>query len=256
MRVLMIGDVVGRPGRRAVAALLPSLRTELRLDLVIANGENLAAGRGITPATAQELLAAGVDVITSGNHIWDRREVFPQLDPDGGLPLIRPHNYPPGAPGSGWIRRNGATIINLMGRVFMAPVADDPFRAADALLAEIGNDGPVILDFHAEASSEKLAIGWHLDGRVAAVVGTHTHVPTADTRVLPKGTALVCDVGMVGAKDSIIGDQVGDVLERFLTGMPNRLTVAEGPAVFNSVLIEIDPTTHLARGISRVDREY
>jgi metallophosphoesterase (TIGR00282 family) len=254
MRVLMVGDVVGRPGREAVAAVLPDLRDELQLDCVIANGENAAAGRGLTEKTANELFRAGVDVITSGNHIFDVREFVPALDRD--WPVLRPANYPRGVPGRGIACTAGVTVINLIGRTFMPMAIDDPFRAADRLLAEAAPRTPVVIDFHAEATSEKQALAWYLDGRVAAVVGTHTHVPTADARLLPRGTATVADLGMVGARDSVIGDDAEAVIERFLTGMPTRLPVATGnDAVFNSVLIDIDDATLLALSIARVDRE-
>lgn len=254
MRVLMVGDVVGRPGREAVTELLPQLRSSLGIDRVVLNGENAAAGRGLTEKTARELLAAGVDVITSGNHIFDVRDFVPALDRD--WPVLRPANYPPSAPGRGVCNIGPFTVISLMGRTFMPVQTDDPFRTADAILDGLGEDAIVFVDFHAEATSEKQAIAWYLDGRVAAVVGTHTHVPTADARVLPGGTAMVTDLGMVGVRDSIIGDDVTSVLDRFLTAMPTRLPVADGAEVtFNSVLIEVDDATGRARSIERVDRE-
>jgi len=249
----MIGDVIGQPGRRAIGRLVPDLRREYKLDLVVANGENAAGGFGITPATAQELLACGVDVLTSGNHIWDQKEIIPALDE--GLPLLRPANYPD-APGRGHLVHGDVMVINLMGRVFMAPL-DCPFRTADRLLREVKEGGApkvIIVDFHAEATSEKQAMGWYLDGVVSAVVGTHTHVGTVDARILPKGTAYVTDVGMTGPVNSVIGSDTGAVLERFLTAMPQRLPVAEGPVMLNSVLVDVDPGTGKALTISRVDR--
>jgi metallophosphoesterase (TIGR00282 family) len=250
----MVGDVVGRPGRRAVSALLPGLRQELGVDLTIANGENAAAGRGLTLTTACELFDAGVDVITSGNHIWDQKDFIPSLDEHA--PILRPQNYPPGTPGRGIMTWDGVTIINLQGRTFM-PALDCPFRTADAILKQLPARSTIVVDMHGEATSEKAAMGWYLDGRVSAVLGTHTHIGTVDARVLPQGTAFVCDVGMVGSRDSIIGDDVDAVLSRFLTQLPNRLTVAENSRVlqFNAVLIEIDEATGLALGIVRVDRE-
>jgi len=255
MNILMIGDVIGRPGRRAVAALLPDLRAELSLDLVIANGENAAAGFGLTERTAEELFEAGVDVITSGNHIWDQKEIIEVLDQE--TPIVRPLNYPPGAPGRGFLTQKGVTVLNLQGRTFMADI-DDPFRAADGALQAMPKDALVVVDMHAEATSEKQAMGRYLDGRVAAVLGTHTHVPTADACILPGGTAYVTDVGMVGPTDSIIGNEIDAVLARFLTGMPHRLPVAErSPTVqFNAVLVEIDETARRARSCGRVDREW
>jgi metallophosphoesterase (TIGR00282 family) len=254
VKVLMVGDVVGRPGRRAVSALLPGLRQELGVDLTIANGENAAAGRGLTLTTACELFDAGVDVITSGNHIWDQKDFIPSLDEHA--PILRPQNYPPGTPGRGIMTWDGVTIINLQGRTFM-PALDCPFRTADAILKQLPARSTIVVDMHGEATSEKAAMGWYLDGRVSAVLGTHTHIGTVDARVLPQGTAFVCDVGMVGSRDSIIGDDVDAVLSRFLTQLPNRLTVAENSRVlqFNAVLIEIDEATGLALGIVRVDRE-
>jgi metallophosphoesterase (TIGR00282 family) len=255
MRVLCIGDVIGKPGRKALAGLVPLLRQELRIDIAVANGENAAAGRGLTRKTADEIFAAGVDVITSGNHIWDDKEIIPHLATD--VPILRPANYPPEVPGRGLCSFGGLTVINLMGRTFMADI-DDPFRCADRLLATVPVGTPVIVDMHAEATSEKFAMGWYLDGRVSAVVGTHTHVPTADQRLLPKGTAFVCDLGMCGPRDSIIGVDPEPVIRKFLTGMPARFSVAEKSKTvqFNAVLVDIDETTGQARSIERVDREW
>jgi len=255
VRVLCIGDVVGKPGRRAVAGLLPGLRRELQLDVVVANGENAAAGKGLSASTAKDLFAAQVDVITSGNHIWAQPDIIPQLDSDA--PILRPANYPPGTPGRGICRFGDLTVINLMGRTFMYEI-DDPFRTADRLLESLPAGSPIIVDMHAEATSEKIALTWYLDGRVSAVVGTHTHVPTADARIFPGGTAFVCDLGMCGPRDSVIGVEPEAVIRKFLTGMPARFTVAEKSrvSVFNSVLIEIDDSTGKARSIERVDREW
>ena len=254
MRVLFIGDVVGSPGRRALTAILPGLREELNLDVVIANGENAAGGRGLSLRTARDMYEAGVDIISSGNHIWDNREIIEELD--GDAPIIRPANYPPGTPGRGRVHRNGLTVMNLQGRTFMANI-DDPFRAADALL-EAEREGPIVVDMHAEATSEKLAMGWYLDGRVSAVFGSHTHVPTADTRILPKGTAYVTDAGMAGARDSVLGFEVAASHKLFLSGMPTRLPVEEKARVvmLNSVMVDIDEKTRRATAIQRVDREH
>jgi metallophosphoesterase (TIGR00282 family) len=255
LRILAIGDVVGKPGRKAVAALVPALRRELLLDVVIANGENAAAGRGLTIATARELLSAGVDVITSGNHIWDQKDIIPFLDSEA--PVVRPANYPSGVPGRGMVQFRGLTVINLMGRTFMYEI-DDPFRCADRVLESVAPGTPIIVDMHAEATSEKVGMGWYLDGRVAAVFGTHTHVPTADPRLLPKGTAYITDLGMCGPRDSIIGVDPEGPIRKFLTGMPAKFVVADkSPAVqFNSVLIELDDATGKARSIERLDREW
>ena len=253
MRALMIGDVIGRPGRRAVQALLPGLRDEFAIDVVVANGENAAAGFGLTLDTAHELFDAGVDAITSGNHIWDQREIIPYLDSD--MPVMRPLNYPPTAPGRGSVEVNGVVVVSLIGRVFVGNY-DCPFRAMDALMERLGEGRRVVLvDFHAEATSEKAAMGWYLDGRATAVVGTHTHVATADTRLLLNGTAYVSDLGMVGPCDSVIGSKIQDALERFIHQTPHRLTVADGAVRFNSVLVDIDEVTGRATSIARVDRE-
>ena len=253
----MIGDVIGRPGRDAVRRILPGLREEQDIDLVIANGENTAGGFGLTVETASELLDAGVDVITSGNHIWDKKEFIPYLDDvqGEGLPVVRPANYP-NAPGVGVIRRKGAAVVNLMGRVFMAPL-DCPFRTADRLLEELRREEEtpvIIVDFHAEATSEKQAMGWYLDGRVSGIFGTHTHVGTVDARILPQGTAYLTDVGMTGPEDSVIGSDANAVLNRFLTAIPNNLPVAKGPCVFNSTLVEVDEKTGRSLSIERIDR--
>jgi len=250
MRILFVGDVVGRPGRDTVAALLTKLRDELRVDLAVVNGENAAGGAGLTAEIARELQASGADVVTSGNHVWDQRQFANEIE---SLDFVlRPLNYPPTNPGRGSLVCKGVLVVNAIGRTFMNP-ADDPFRALDELLA---TDVPRlrVLDWHAEATSEKLAMGWHLDGRVSAVVGSHTHVPTADARVLPGGTALVCDTGMVGPRDSILGMRTEVIVERFRTGMPKRFEVADGPVAFGSVLIDADDATGKARSIERVDR--
>jgi len=255
---MVIGDIIGKPGRQAVVHALPPMRTELDLDLVIANGENLAAGAGLTARLAEELLANGVDVITSGNHIWDKREVYEYLDSD--RPVLRPLNYPDDAPGRGWLLHrlpdgDQVAVINAMGRVFMNQL-DSPFVAMDALLDGAAEPLPPvrILDFHCEITSEKNAMGWFLDGRVSAVVGTHTHVPTADARLLPHGTAFISDIGMTGPRDSIIGFSLETVLPRFLTHLPTRFTVAEGPVSFNAVVLEIELATGRATSIAQVQR--
>ena len=253
LRILMIGDIIGQPGRRAIRRVLPDLRRELAIDLVIANGENAAGGFGITLETAEELLESGVDILTSGNHIWDQKEIIPHMDE--GLPLVRPANYP-AAPGRGYLVQKGVMVLNLMGRVFM-PTLDCPFRTASQILEEAGEgDAPrvIFVDFHAEATSEKQGMGWFLDGKVSAVLGTHTHVGTVDARILPRGTAYLTDVGMTGPVNSVIGSDTNAVLDRFLTGMPQRLPVARGPVVLNSALVEVDPDTGKAQSIQRIDR--
>jgi len=249
----MIGDIIGKPGRQAVQKLLPDLRQQYALDLVIANAENSAGGLGVTPDTATELLEAGVDVLTSGNHVWAQKEIIPYLDSE--MPILRPLNYPPGVPGRGYIIKEKAVIVNLIGRTFMSNF-DCPFRAMDKLLAELQPSPPVIIvDFHAEATSEKMAMGRYLDGRVSAVLGTHTHVGTIDAQLLPQGTAYVTDIGMTGPTDSIIGDETDAVLQRFLTIIPNRLSVGKGKVMFNAVLVRVDDESGKATSIERVYRE-
>ena len=253
MRILMVGDVVGRPGRRAVAALLPELRRKHEVDVVVANGENAAGGVGLTVDTAQELFKSGADFITSGNHIWHHKEILAYMEAEPRV--LRPLNMPPGVPGRGYVVNEGMMVVNLLGRVFMGHF-DCPFRAMDHLLEEVSPRPRVILvDFHGEATAEKIALGWYLDGRVSAVLGTHTHVGTVDTRVLPRGTAFVSDVGMVGAADSVIGDDKDSVIDRFLTLMPHRLSVGKGKAVFNSVLVDVDADSGKATSIRRLDLE-
>jgi metallophosphoesterase (TIGR00282 family) len=254
MKILMVGDVVGSGGRRAVRKLLPSLRQELGIDFVTLQGENLAGGFGLTLETVQEMLEAGADVITTGNHVWDKRQFVEHLD-DDRVPVLRPLNYPAGVPGRGFMEAANVGIVNLIGRIWVGEF-DSPFSTVDELLVSgWGRGKPVVVDFHAEATSEKMALGWHLDGRVTALVGTHTHVATADCRVLPDGTAYVTDLGMVGATDSVIGMGKDEALERFLTGVNKRFRPVEsGPMRFNSVLIETDDDTNLATNIERVDR--
>ncbi|MFC1988712.1 TIGR00282 family metallophosphoesterase [Chloroflexota bacterium] len=253
MIVLVIGDIVGKPGRQTVKELLPGLRKQYGLDMVIANAENVAGGLGVTPNTAEELFDAGVDVLTSGNHIWAQKEIIPYLD--GGMPILRPLNYPPGVPGKGYIVKGRVMVVNLIGRTFMDSY-DCPFRAMDQLLAKIEKKSPVIfVDFHAEATSEKIAMGRYLDGRVSAVLGTHTHVGTIDAQLLPRDTAYVTDIGMTGPVNSVIGVEIENVLERFLTIIHNRLTVAQGKTKLNAVLVKVDNSSGRATSIERIDRE-
>jgi 2',3'-cyclic-nucleotide 2'-phosphodiesterase len=255
LRILFVGDVVGKPGRHAVAALVPQIRRERNIDLCIVNGENAAGGAGLTGDIARELRDAGADVVTNGNHVWDQRAFIKEID---ALDFcLRPLNLPRGNPGRGWTIVKGALVVNALGRVFMAE-QDDPFRALDDLLEELGDRAPRvrILDWHAEATSEKLAMGWHLDGRFSAVVGSHTHVPTADARLLPNGTALVADTGMVGPRDSVLGIDPALIVARFRDHLPRRFEVADGVVQFNSVVVDVDDATGRARSIERVDREW
>jgi len=249
----MVGDVVGKPGRKAISVVLPELRKKHDIDLIVANGENAAGGIGLTPETAQELFQSGVDVITSGNHIWHHKEIVPYIESEPRI--LRPLNMPPGVPGQGYVMIGKAMIVSLLARVFVGNF-DCPFRTMDRLLEEVNPRPPVILvDFHGEATAEKIALGWYLDGRVSAVLGTHTHVGTIDARVLPKGTAFVSDVGMVGPLNSVIGDDIELVIERFLTLMPHRLSVGKGNPIFNSVLVDVDEDSGRASSISRLDLE-
>jgi len=235
-----------------VKEILPALRSEHNIDLVVGNGENAAGGLGLTPGTADELFDSGIDVITSGNHIWAYNELIPYLDSE--LAILRPLNYPPMNPGRGYLLKNNVLIVNLVGRVFMGHV-DCPFRAMDQLLVEFEHKSvPIIVDFHAEATSEKVAMGRYLDGRVSAVLGTHTHVGTADARILPGGTAYVTDVGMVGPTDSVIGDDPDSVIKRFLTQIPSRLSVGKGTVSFDAILVEVDEKTGKAAGIQRIQK--
>ena len=254
-RLLFIGDIVGRPGRELVRRGLAALVAHHHIDLVVANVENAAAGFGVTPEIADDFLAYGIHVMTGGNHTWDKKEIFPYFAEQPRL--LRPANLPPGAPGRGVIvttASNGVpvAVINLMGRVFMTAI-DDPFRVALDEIAAVRTDARVVLvDFHAEATSEKIAMGWHLDGRVAAVVGTHTHVQTADERVLPQGSAYITDVGMTGPHDSVIGVERSAIIQRFMTALPQRFETATENPRLNAVIIAADETTGRATSIARV----
>ncbi len=258
-RVLMIGDVIGKPGRQAVEQVLHGLRDERGIDFVTANGENLAGGMGLTPATADMLFAAGVDVVTSGNHIWDKREIYEALDKNDRI--LRPLNYGTHeVPGRGWgaytaLDGSELVVINLQGRTYMQPI-DNPFTDADHLLDEAADPLPPIrlVDFHCEITSEKNALGLYLDGRVSMVVGTHTHVVTGDERILPRGTAYLTDLGMTGPLWSVIGFDPATVLPRFINALPTRFEVGQGPVVFNACQVDIDPATGRALQIERVQR--
>jgi hypothetical protein len=259
VRILFIGDIFGRPGRTIVKERLAGLVKDRSIDLVIANGENAAAGFGITPPLAEELLEMGIDVLTTGNHVWDKREIIDYLQADGNQHslarrILRPANYAAGMPGWGFFEgRKGDVpyaVINLQGRVFMA-ANDDPFRVADRLLQEI-KAKIIFVDLHAEATSEKVALGWYLDGRVTTVVGTHTHIPTADERVLPGGTAYITDVGMTGPYDSVIGVRKDQIIQRFLTNMPMRFEAAVSDVRLCAVIVDADPSTGHARQIERL----
>ncbi len=258
MRILFIGDVVGSPGRTAVKELLPKIRKRERVDFVIANGENAAGGSGLTGELADELFGYGVDVLTNGDHVWKRKEIIEKLESDNRV--LRPANYPPESPGFGSTTVKSSAgvavgVVNLIGRVFMDAV-ECPFRAAKEHIARISKNAKVIvIDIHAEATSEKIALGWFLDGMVSAVVGTHTHIQTADEKILPNGTAYITDAGMTGPYDSVIGRRKEQVLSRFITHMPVRFEMAEGDIQLHGVVIDVDETTGKARSISRVQEK-
>ncbi len=260
VKILYIGDIFGRPGRRIVKERLPELVSEYAPDLVLANGENAAAGFGITPPLVDELLGLGIAVLTTGNHIWDKKEIFPYLAEHADGPLLRPANYPPQVPGRGlFVGKTRAgldyAVINLQGRVFMSAI-DCPFRTADALLEGIPDTVKIrFVDMHAEATSEKLAMGWYLNGRVTAMVGTHTHVPTADEMVLPGGTAYITDLGMTGPFESVIGIEKDIAIRKFLSQLPERFEVAKEDVRLCGVLVEADAQTGRAVCIQRVVRK-
>lgn len=255
MRILMVGDVFGKKGRELFKELTPRLKAERKIDFVVVNGENSAGGKGIVRRIFDELCQAGADVVTSGNHIWDNKEVMNFIDDEPYL--VRPANYPPGTPGRGWcvyqLKSKRIAVVNMSGRAFMPPV-DCPFQRIEDILYELKGRADIILvDFHAETTSEKMALGWYLDGRVTAVVGTHTHVQTADERILHKGTAFISDLGMTGPWDSVIGDDVECIIRRFTTGMPVRFVAEEtGPGVYSGVIIDVNDKTNEAVAIERI----
>ena len=258
MKILFIGDIVGSPGREAVKKLLAQLQKEYNLDFVIANAENAAGGSGITLKVAAELFSFGIDVLTSGDHIWKKREIFEIIGQESRI--LRPANYPAGAPGYGWglfkskdARKIG--VINVNGRVFMEAL-ECPFKTSRHAQEELFAETKIIiLDIHAEATSEKVALGWYLDGKVSAILGTHTHIQTADEKILPAGTAYITDVGMTGSMRSVIGRRIEDVLERFLTSVPVRFEVASEDIQLQGVVLDIDEQTGKARSIVRIQRK-
>jgi len=257
MNIFITGDMVGGPGRKIFARVVGQMKQRGAVDFVVANAENVAGGKGITRVIAAELFEAGADVLTMGDHTWDQKEIAAFMDIEKRL--LRPANFAPACPGRGIVTvdtpKGRVTVINLIGRVFMPPM-DCPFRAVDALLSKEPNMGKVILvDMHAEATSEKIAMGRHLDGRVSAVVGTHTHVQTSDEIILPKKTAYLTDLGMTGSKDSIIGRDYASVMSKFLTGMPSKFEIAEHNVALEGALIDVDEATGRARKITRI-REY
>jgi len=256
VKILFLGDIVGRPGRKILSSSLPQLKASYKIDITIANCENAAGGLGLTEKVGLELLNL-VDILTSGNHIWQKKEAFSFLERNERV--IRPANFPPGNPGRGstiFEDRNGnkIAVLNLQGRIFMEPI-DCPFRTADQEIEKLKKVTPIIIvDFHAEATSEKQALGWYLDGRVSAVIGTHTHVPTADERILPQGTAYITDVGMVGGLDTVIGIKKELALKRLITAMPCKFEVGKGRKILSGVYIEVDSKTGKALYIKRITR--
>ncbi|MBN2406881.1 MAG: TIGR00282 family metallophosphoesterase [Elusimicrobia bacterium] len=252
MNILFIGDVIGNPGREAVQALLPKMKNQYGVDFVILNGENSAGGLGITPEIFNSFIQNGIDVVTSGNHIWKRKEV---MDVINHPQLLRPANYPSEAPGKGCgtytLGNNRVTVINLQGRIFMEPL-DCPFAAADAILEKSSNTDIIIIDFHAEATSEKLALAWYLDGKVSAVLGTHTHIQTSDELIMPEGTAYISDAGMTGSKNGVIGVEKEEIIRKFITGMPFRYRIAKGNEYFEGVLLSVNEKTGKSTSITRL----
>ena len=260
MKILFIGDIVGHGGREAAKQLIPALRQELSIDFCVANGENMAGGNGMTKPLLLEFNPGSVDVFTSGDHVWDQKEFPGQID---SMPnVLRPANLPEQQPGQGWglfTVSNGTEVgvINLLGRTFMGLPANDPFAAAEKAVADLRQHTPIILvDFHAEATSEKIAMGRFLDGRVSAVFGTHTHVATADTQIFPGGTAFQCDAGMVGSRESVLGRDIAPVLTRFTTGMPARFTVNEDAVTLHGICVSIDSATGHATAVERIERDF
>jgi len=258
MKILFFGDIFGRPGRGAVKRFLEENRQKLGVDLVIANSDNVASGRGPTKKTCREMLEGGVDVLTAGDHIWDQKEVF-EIFEQRDCRLLRPLNYPEGVPGRGYISLpiggREVLIVSLLGRVWTAEGLDSPFSVMDKLLGE-RKEKIIVVDFHAEATSEKIALGHYLDGRVSAVLGTHTHVQTADEKILGEGTAYISDTGQCGPSDSVIGVKKQQSIKRFRTGLPVTFDVADGPTQINAVLVEIDPKTGRAKKIERITESY
>lgn len=259
LRLMFLGDVVGEPGRRAVIELVPLLKKEYELDFVVVNGENAAGGRGITPKITIDLLRAGVSVVTSGDHIWDQKDIFGYIDTEPRL--LRPINYPEQTPGQGAIvletAKGKVGVINVQGRTFTLPILENPFRALELAVEKMREETAVIfVDVHAETTSEKIAIGRFLDGRVSAVIGTHTHVQTSDEQLFPGGTAFLCDAGMCGPTESILGREIGPIITRFITNLPASFPVAKGPVSISGAVVEIDESTGRATRIERISRKF
>ena len=261
MNILCIGDIVGRPGREAVKHAVARIKKEQAIDFVIANAENASGGSGLIPKNADEILSFGVDVMTMGDHVWDKQDIFPYLE-DKKDKIVRPDNFPEGVPGVGWTiatATNGVKVgvINLLGRTFMRYNVLCPFKALDNIIAKIKDQASVIiLDMHAETTSEKVAMGHYADGRVSLVYGTHTHIQTADEKILPQGTAYITDLGMSGPYDSVIGQDKAKIITRFLTSMPHKFEVAQAPGTVHGVIVKVDPKTGRAEGITRVQMRH
>ncbi|MEW6236148.1 MAG: TIGR00282 family metallophosphoesterase [Candidatus Omnitrophota bacterium] len=254
IKILFVGDIMGRPGRMILKSKLNQLMLQYNVGLCIANAENAAGGKGLNYKIAQELFSYGVDVLTMGNHTWDNKDIFNFIDDNRNI--VRPYNYPPSVPGKGFVTvetRNGVPVVvgQLCGRLYMGN-ADCPFRTADAMLKEIGGRRPIVIDFHGEATSEKVAMGWYLDGRVSAVIGTHTHIPTADERILPQGAAFICDVGMTGPYDSVIGMEIESTTNQFITGIRRHHQVAKQNVKICAVMMQVDEASGKASSIERV----
>jgi metallophosphoesterase (TIGR00282 family) len=259
LRLLFLGDVIGEPGRKAVIEMVPRLKQAWGIDFVVVNGENAAAGRGITGKITIDLLRAGVAVITSGDHIWDQKEVVSYIETEPRL--LRPINYPPGTPGRGSIvletAKGKVGVINVQGRTFMQPSLENPFRLVDEEVRRLRAETHVIfVDMHAETTSEKIAIGRFLDGKVSAVAGTHTHVQTADEQIFPGGTAFICDAGMCGPTESVLGREIQPIIQRFVSSMPVNFPVARGDVKLHGILVDVDPSTGKAKSIRRVAEPY
>ena len=255
MRILAVGDVIGRSGRRAFCSYTPKLKVEKKIDVVVVNGENAAHGKGLSHNTFMELLSGGADIITSGNHIWDNKDIFSIIDQEPFL--IRPANYPEGTPGKGFCiyphRSKTIGILNLLGRSFMPVAMDCPFNKATEIIKELQRECDIILlDFHAETTSEKVSMGFFLDGKVTAIWGTHTHVQTVDSRILPQGTAYITDLGMVGALNSVLGIRPEEAIKKFLTAMPVKFEVADGPCIYCGIIFEIDDKTNKIVSMERI----
>ncbi len=252
LKILFIGDIVGKPGRNAVKLILPDLKKELNLDYVFANGENLSSGKGITYNKYLEMKQCGIDYFTSGNHIWDNKEIVPYIEKNQ-VDILRPENYPVGSPGNGEVDLGEVVLTNLQGRIFMKDDLSDPFSAA-LRISEKYKNKIILIDFHAEATSEKIALAYYVDGKVAAIMGTHTHVQTADEKILPKGTAFITDIGMTGPEESVLGVKKEIIIEKFLTQIPQSHKVASGEMIFNAVYLEIDVVLKKVLKIERIVR--